>query len=233
MNTSRAAGADQGAPGTPPAADRADLSGLESSGGMGSPLSDLNRRPLPYHRTSRVHSGPAEPEESDLTGPERTRQDPTTTSRRPQDAPRSILAPARALSLTQPWATLVVVGAKRVETRSWRTPHRGLLGIHAAKGVPRWAVDLCFAEPFRTALRAAGITKPGDLPRGALIGSATLLDCVPTTGVELVGISDDERAFGDYSPGRWGWLLDAPAAFAEPRPCRGALGLWDIAKATA
>jgi hypothetical protein len=90
MNTSRAAGADQGAPGTPPAADRADLSGLESSAGMGSPLSDSNRRPLPYHRTSRVHPGPAEPEESDLTGPERTPQDPTTTSRRPQDAPRSV-----------------------------------------------------------------------------------------------------------------------------------------------
>lgn len=52
----------------------------------------------------------------------------------------------RALSLTQPWATLatlVVSGAKRVETRSWKTPYRGWLGIHAAKGFPAWARLLC------------------------------------------------------------------------------------------
>ena len=37
-----------------------------------------------------------------------------------------------ALSLTQPWATLAITGAKSIETRSWKTPHRGALGIHAA-----------------------------------------------------------------------------------------------------
>lgn len=130
----------------------------------------------------------------------------------------------RALSLTQPWATLVVTGAKRVETRSWKTPYRGWLGIHAAKGFPAWAKALCDEEPFRSALEGVAA---GDLPRGALIGGAVLLDCVPTTGVELVGISDREAAFGDYSPDRFGWLLDRATAF-EPRPMRGALGLWPI-----
>src|SRR5438270_11273502 len=100
-----------------------------------------------------------------------------------------------ALSLTQPWATLVVTGAKRVETRSWKTPYRGWLGIHAAKGFPRWARELCSEEPFRSALAAAGIDAWTDLPVGALLGGVRLLDCVPTTGVELVGISDTERAF--------------------------------------
>jgi hypothetical protein len=137
------------------------------------------------------------------------------------------MTPPPALSLTQPWASLVVHGAKRVETRSWRTPYRGWLGIHAAKGFPRWAQEACHEEPFRSILRGIGFDGPTDLPRGALIGGAVLLDCVPTTGVELVGISDQERAFGDYSAGRWGWLLDRPAVF-EPRPCRGALGLWPI-----
>lgn len=133
----------------------------------------------------------------------------------------------RALSLTQPWATLLVSGAKRIETRSWKTPYRGWLGIHAAKGMPAWARRVCFEEPFLSALLAVGITGPEDLPRGALLGGARLLDCVPTGGVELVGISDQERAFGDYGPGRYGWLFERPTPF-EPRPMRGALGLWPI-----
>ncbi len=40
----------------------------------------------------------------------------------------------KALTLTQPWASLVAVGAKRIETRSWETNYRGTIAIHAAKG---------------------------------------------------------------------------------------------------
>lgn len=39
----------------------------------------------------------------------------------------------RCLTLTQPWATLVAIGAKRIETRSWSTSYRGPLAIHAGK----------------------------------------------------------------------------------------------------
>lgn len=38
----------------------------------------------------------------------------------------------KALTLRQPWASLVAVGAKRIETRSWLTKYRGPLAIHAA-----------------------------------------------------------------------------------------------------
>ena len=48
----------------------------------------------------------------------------------------------KALSLTQPWAELVVLGEKQWETRSWRTSHRGRIAIHAAKKFPAWAIDL-------------------------------------------------------------------------------------------
>ena len=64
------------------------------------------------------------------------------------------------LSLVQPWATLLLSGAKRYETRCWSTSYRGLLGIHASR---RWSADLdylCLREPFRTALRAAGGALP-------------------------------------------------------------------------
>lgn len=39
----------------------------------------------------------------------------------------------KALSLWQPWATLIAIGAKQYETRGWSTPYRGPLIIHAAK----------------------------------------------------------------------------------------------------
>ena len=39
----------------------------------------------------------------------------------------------KALTLYQPWATLVAIGAKKIETRSWSTPYRGPLAIHAGK----------------------------------------------------------------------------------------------------
>lgn len=40
----------------------------------------------------------------------------------------------KLLSLWEPWATLMAIGAKRIETRSWSTPYRGWLAIHASEG---------------------------------------------------------------------------------------------------
>ena len=53
----------------------------------------------------------------------------------------------KALSLTQSWATLVTIGAKKLETRSWPTYYRGPLLIHAAKGFPPAARAICYTGP--------------------------------------------------------------------------------------
>jgi hypothetical protein len=50
----------------------------------------------------------------------------------------------KAITLYQPWAFLVAWGFKTLETRSWGTPYKGELAIHAAAGKPRW--DL-FVDP--------------------------------------------------------------------------------------
>jgi hypothetical protein len=138
----------------------------------------------------------------------------------------------KALTLTQPWATLVAIGAKQWETRSWATDYRGPLAIHAAKGFPRDAIALCFTQPFERVLLSAGIRKPADLPRGAVIAIANLIDCRHTTpdlidGDWIRGLSDQEDAFGDFSPGRYGWRLQIVTVFPEPIPARGALSLWE------
>jgi hypothetical protein len=125
----------------------------------------------------------------------------------------------KALSLTQPWASLVALGHKRVETRSWPTRYRGLLAIHASKGFPGWAQDFAAEE------RAPGRV-PARLPLGAVLCVVQLCSVVPTEEAEG-RVSGLERHLGDYSPGRYAWMLRLVEVFDEPVPARGSLGLWD------
>jgi hypothetical protein len=135
-----------------------------------------------------------------------------------------------AITLTQPWATLMAIGAKRIETRSWKTSFRGWIAIHAAKGFPNDCVDLCLEEPFRTALVAGGIKTPRDLPRGSVLAVALFADCMTTEGClrSVRGAYGDERAFGDYSEGRYGFLTEGLRLLREPIPMRGALSIWKL-----
>lgn len=137
----------------------------------------------------------------------------------------------KALTLTQPWASLIAWGEKRIETRHWWTPYRGPLAIHAAKAMPAWAKTCCFEEPFFEALEAAGCGGPEDLPRGAVVATGRLVGCVPTVPLQLPpGFvpAEFERDFGDFSPGGWAWLLADVVALPVPVPARGALGLWPL-----
>ena len=146
----------------------------------------------------------------------------------------------RALSLTQPWATLVMLGDKRIETRSWQTPYRGWIAIHAAKGFPGRAKALMGQEPFQTALRRGGYPaghpkSDNCLPRGAILGFALLhrvgeiirrsdgAVMVRSAEMEITGAELD---FGNYTPGRFGWRFSNLYRLPEPIPARGMLRLW-------
>ncbi len=131
----------------------------------------------------------------------------------------------KALTLTEPWATLVMLGAKRYETRSWNTTYRGQLIIHAAKGFPKWAKALVNDEPFKPALEGYGVNRPFKL--GCVLGTVELVDTFPTTDFRLSSLTDQEVEFGDYGDGRHAWQLDNPIWLPEPVPYKGALGLWE------
>lgn len=173
----------------------------------------------------------------------------------------------KVLTITQPWATLVAIGAKQIETRSWPTHYRGPLLIHAAAGYGKGGLrghrELCGTEPFCSILNAAckrHYDQLGDLramvghpfmPTGAIVARCELLDCVPThhpnipsepgkpwfTGARAgVGqhyyevpppLDSNEYAFGDYTPGRYAWLLSDVQALPTPIPVKGQLGLWE------
>lgn len=143
-----------------------------------------------------------------------------------------------AITLTQPWATLVAIGAKRFETRSWGTHHRGPLAIHAGAGLAdytkRELVELCQAAPFADALAAGGYQGFADLPRGAIVAVGQLRSCIHLEDYLLPpGGAPRERIFGNYAPGRYAWILEHVRALPEPIPARGALGLWTWAPASA
>lgn len=130
----------------------------------------------------------------------------------------------KALTLTQPWATAVILGNKRIETRSWRTNYRGRIAIHAAKGFPKLAKD--FAQLERTLGRC-----PTNLPFGMIIGLATITGMEKTEDI-VSSISALERHYGDFSFGRWAWILSDVEPLDNPVPAVGRLQLWEWEEST-
>lgn len=147
----------------------------------------------------------------------------------------------KALTLTEPYASLVLRGWKGIETRSWRTNYRGPLAIHAAatlNGVGgRQAFDAIMAD-LHPALHARvvqlyGSVDVSEFPLGCLIGMTWVEDCVPVEEVrdEIRELDEEldwwEADVGNYDDGRYAWHLRNAVAF-PPIPWRGRQGLWTL-----
>lgn len=196
----------------------------------------------------------------------------------------------KAISLWQPWASLIALGPKTIETRSWATDYRGPLAIHAAKRQPEQAsrvgdyvVGWQYKAPSHPVLFEHPIGKAWpvgpdgeldrslctvhDLPLGAVVATCRLVDCLPmfswatlhgpsvtavlapgpafdspgillrdeefALGVELPGPGEDvidvsgQIPYGDFSPGRYAWLLDDIKPVEPPMGATGHRGLWN------
>jgi hypothetical protein len=141
----------------------------------------------------------------------------------------------KALTIWQPWASLVATGAKRIETRSWPTSHLGELAIHSAAIYPQKHRDL-----LRTAVFSRSISMGTRLPLGAILGTVRVLRVlpIPTCGLFYVrkfieeqlavtrAEADRELQLGDYTAGRFAWILGEASPLKTPHPCRGKQKLW-------
>jgi hypothetical protein len=151
----------------------------------------------------------------------------------------------KAITLYQPWASLVAMGKKKIETRSWSTKYRGPLAIHA--GMNHKNMKLIAEHPFSDVF--------GDVinrfPFGQVIAVCRLVDCIQvpldgsnklkywasvislfpplTSAFKNVCIPPGypELEFGDYTPGRFAWILDEVEMLPEPISAKGMLGLWN------
>ena len=132
-----------------------------------------------------------------------------------------------AISIRQPWASLILLAGKDIENRTWSTQVRGRVLIHAAKGMTK--VEYADALNFASAIDPDLVRQlvetnklgPNDLQRGGIIGSVDLVDTV-------LG-----RRFckSPWFQGPWGFVL------AEPQPLpfvpiKGRLGFFDVPEVT-
>lgn len=125
----------------------------------------------------------------------------------------------QAITLWQPYATLIAVGAKKYETRSWATRYRGDLVIHAAAKRDHEIMDLL--RLVRSDIARFGVHLP-PLTYGAALCIVRLADCIPATFVP-----EEEQRFGDFGYGRYAWLLTDVRVFEKPIPVRGKQGFWE------
>ena len=149
----------------------------------------------------------------------------------------------KTLTLWQPWASLIAVGAKRWETRDWPSPamligHR--IAIHAAArriGDLDRELEAACGEVFDSPHWGL------ELPRGAVVCTARLTGCyqvaeyagwarvfrlgrmVPGSDPVVPGQTAD--LFGNYEAGRWLWRLADIERIEPPAPARGERKLWE------
>lgn len=142
----------------------------------------------------------------------------------------------KAITIHQPWASMIAKGYKKFETRSWKTNYRGPIAIHAGKTFNKHAFQY-FMDYYSEA-----DSMNENLPTGAVIAIADLVECwqvqwndgrlimVTLDGRrkmfdELVG--DREGDFGNFSVGRYAWELANVKMLPEPIPAKGQQGLWN------
>lgn len=143
----------------------------------------------------------------------------------------------KALTVKQPWAWGIAHGGKTVENRSWPTRHTGLLAIHAGASwdsdgsYDRRVIDAAVADtvdgkrfdpPLAVEIDGKNIVRV--LARDARYTKSAIVAVATLTGWDLCNGSCSPWAV----PGEHHWQLANVRALAEPVPCKGQLGLWDL-----
>ena len=160
-------------------------------------------------------------------------------------APRAdVVIAIPALTLHQPWASMIADGRKRYETRSWKPPAAiitGRIAIHAGANRQHreyarwWGYDfdrLPFGAVVCTAKVVAahhiwlgpyGVHPPGETL--ASVANDSLLSEADPCYIADAGMIDTDE-YGDYSTGRWAWRLTDVEPVDPPVPARGRQGVW-------
>ena len=133
----------------------------------------------------------------------------------------------KALTVWQPWATLIVLGLKKIETRRRKTRIRGRIAVHAALRPPD-------PEIINALMRMPGVAdvlleyfKYG-FPLGEIVGNARLADCCPIDELyDTRYATHKEMRLGDWTEGRFGWIMESPVLFDDPIPAAGRQGFWN------
>lgn len=133
------------------------------------------------------------------------------------------------ISVWQPWASLIVLNHKFIETRPWPAPKSIIgkrIGIASTVRIIPPQLSAYQHEDFQRFYRPLGLPPIEELPMGKLLGTVFVHSCEMITERTLEEITDEEYSFGIYDRGRFAWHLRDPRAFEEPVPVRGKQGIW-------
>lgn len=122
----------------------------------------------------------------------------------------------KALTIKEPWATLIIDGYKKYEFRSWKTNYRGKILIHAGKSLEQ---DMLIRfKDYNIKCNC-----------GMIIGEAELVDCILVDEkLEEKLKKIDFKVYGRSNHvQKYAWKLQNVKKYDKPIPFSGKLGLWN------
>lgn len=138
----------------------------------------------------------------------------------------------KALSIKQPWASLIAHGIKDIENRTWRTHFRGRIFIHSTSKISYYK-DLSIVQLHHIEKTNPQLLKQilgRDLVVSAIIGEVDIVDCVinhESIWAEKTNYDEDDFDKPDPKP-IWNWVLANPELYDKPiLNVKGSLSLWD------
>ncbi|MBE8712506.1 ASCH domain-containing protein [Sphingobacterium hungaricum] len=143
----------------------------------------------------------------------------------------------KAISIKQPWASLIAHGIKDIENRTWPTKYRGTILIHVSSK-SQFSVQLT-DEQTKLAIPLLKTAIDGEMPFGAIIGKVDIVDCVINHGsiwAEKTPSCSPHHPKGLPSvigKGRkdaiYNWVLANPVLFTNPiLNVKGKLSFWHV-----
>lgn len=128
----------------------------------------------------------------------------------------------KAISVKQPFSSLICFGEKKIEVRSWPTSYRGRLLICASK-MP-YSGAMLAPDALRSKISDAreylNYFKTM-FPLGVMVGMVDLVDC------RKMVREDSKHALIDYIPGAYSWVLENPIE-VQPEPIIGKLSFFEV-----
>jgi len=123
----------------------------------------------------------------------------------------------KAITIKQPWASLIVNGYKKYEFRSWKTNYRGELYIHAGKGIDKEGMKRVESLNLK-------------YPKSRIIGKVIIEDCIELNDKVNNEINvKNEIVYGkDINRKGYAWVIKESELLNIEKEINGKLGLWNI-----
>lgn len=133
----------------------------------------------------------------------------------------------RAITVWQPYASLIEAGFKKYEVRSYGTKFRGRLLICSAKKSMRWILENADENAVDAAIEYFGINNFTHLPTGKAICYVDLVDCIEITKELIAKLPSEELKVADWPIGHFAWRFSSPKS-VDRVPIEGGQAIWHI-----